>query len=153
MDRALIVLEPTETGRRLLQEAGELAAGVDARLDVLSLVTPEEYESDIGVLETIAAEESTSFDDRSAETYATETGEQLAGETLDGLGVDYTVEGREIDGDEKGRLVVETAERNGCDHVFVTGARRSPTGKAIFGDFAQAVILNFDGCTTILTDD
>jgi len=35
--------------------------------------------------------------------------------------------------------------------VFVRGRRRSPTGKAVFGDTAQAVILNFDGFVTVAT--
>lgn len=80
-------------------------------------------------------------------------GEQLVRDRLGDLDVEYSVEGQVFEGSRKGDLVVETAERNGCDHVFVTGVQRSPTGKALFGDFAQSVILNFDGYTTILTDD
>jgi len=34
--------------------------------------------------------------------------------------------------------------------VFLTGKKRSPTGKAVFGDRSQAIILNFDGPVTTL---
>jgi hypothetical protein len=35
--------------------------------------------------------------------------------------------------------------------VFLAGRKRSPTGKALFGDQTQAVILDFDGAVTVIT--
>lgn len=41
------------------------------------------------------------------------------------------------------------AAENQADHLFLIGDKRSPTGKAIFGDDAQQIVLNFDGPTTL----
>jgi nucleotide-binding universal stress UspA family protein len=49
--------------------------------------------------------------------------------------------------------VIAVAEREGCDHVFIAGKRRSPSGKAIFGDVTQSIILNFDGMVTVMMDE
>jgi len=38
--------------------------------------------------------------------------------------------------------VVRVAEEIGADLLFIGGAGRSPTGKAIFGDSAQQILLN-----------
>ncbi|ELZ06028.1 universal stress protein [Natrialba asiatica] len=46
-------------------------------------------------------------------------------------------------------LVVVAAEYD-CKHVFIAGDKRSPTGKALFGDEAQSVLLHFDGPVTAL---
>lgn len=153
MDRALVVLEPSESGQQLLREAGKLAAGVGAPLEVLSLLTEEEYESDLKVLDKIASEEGTSYSENSIDEHAAHVGQRLATESLGDLNLDYTVEGRSLEEGSERDLIIETAESEDCDHVFITGAQRSPTGKAIFGDIAQSVILNFDGYTTILTVD
>ncbi|GAB7018943.1 universal stress protein [Halostagnicola bangensis] len=65
-----------------------------------------------------------------------------------GSDIPYTV--REV----VGRIpddVLEIAAERECDHIFVSGKGRSPAGKAIFGDVAQSVILEFDGPVTVLT--
>ncbi len=38
--------------------------------------------------------------------------------------------------------IVHTAEEINADLLFIGGAKRSPTGKAIFGDNAQQILLN-----------
>lgn len=48
--------------------------------------------------------------------------------------------------------VLAEARHRGCDHVFVTGRKRSPAGKAIFGDVAQRIVLEFDGAVTVLAE-
>lgn len=47
--------------------------------------------------------------------------------------------------------VMELADELGCEHLFVSGKQRSPAGKALFGDVAQSLILDFDGPVTVLT--
>jgi len=53
-------------------------------------------------------------------------------------------------GDRDARII-EEADRRDADHVFVSGRKRSPTGKALFGDDTQRVVLDFDGPVTVVT--
>ncbi|MFC6724399.1 universal stress protein, partial [Halobium palmae] len=55
-------------------------------------------------------------------------------------------------GDESDRIFEVAAERD-CDHLFLSGRRRSPTGKALFGDRTQRALLNFDGPVTVILGD
>ena len=150
MERALVVVDDTEQHRALLREAGQLAAGVGAKLLLYSPMTEEEFEQDLETVESIAEVEGTSYGDRTVLDAARKVGRDLADEEFGGLDVDSEVVGDVID-DDVANAVIETAEERDCDHVFVRGRRRSPTGKAVFGDTAQAVILNFDGFVTVST--
>ena len=130
MEDALVVLESDEQGRELLIEAAELAAGVDANLHVLSLLSHEEFEEKREALDAMAEGENTSYDD--------------------GVFMDNVLAGRIGQAESEADRVLEAAADNNADHVFITGSQRSPTGKAVFGDRAQAVMLNFDGPVTSL---
>jgi len=79
--------------------------------------------------------------------------EEALEEQYDGLGLDWTVIAKLVSGDgQAADKILDTADARDADHIFLSGKRRSPTGKAVFGDRAQAVILNFDGPVTTLTD-
>lgn len=146
MDRALAVVDDTETDRRLLAEAGALAGGVGAELVVLTVFDADEFASetqrkaDKG-LEVESVEAGT---DR-----ATETAREIAASVLSDTDVEYEPVG--IVGDRPDDILAAARNRD-CDHVFIAGRKRSPTGKAIFGDVAQAVVLNFEGPVSVLTD-
>lgn len=144
MNRALAVVESSETAADVIREAGELAAGVDASLVVLSAMTDDEYESDAAVLSTIEEIEGSSYD-KDPERIARLTAERDAEEHLSDVDVAYETKGVIVDEGERGAAILEAADAEGCDYVFLVGKRRSPTGKALFGDTAQSVILNFDG--------
>ena len=75
-----------------------------------------------------------------------ETADELAESELDDLDVTYRTIGLvgTVPDD-----IIATAEELACDHVFVVGGHRSPIGKAVFGDEAQSLILNFDGPITV----
>lgn len=45
------------------------------------------------------------------------------------------------EGDPKD-LIVSIADKRDVDHILVTGHRRSPAGKVLFGSVAQAVVIN-----------
>lgn len=151
MERALVVVDDTDTHRELLEEAGELAQGVGAELVLFSWTTPEEYESDTETLETVEAAEHTSYSGTDALDVAKKFARTMASDVLgDDVPVDVTA--AVADDDDLAEEILDAADREDCDHVFIVGRRRSPTGKVIFGNVAQRVILNFDGPVTVVMD-
>jgi nucleotide-binding universal stress UspA family protein len=155
MERALVVLSESDTGKKLLREAAELAAGVGAELVCLSVLTEEEYDHDIDVLTMLDQAEGTtshgggrSFEEEGREELARNEGERLARPIVEGTDVDYEIVG-EVVSEGIAEAVVGAANDADCDHVFLVGNRRSPVGKAVFGDVAQTVILDFDGPVTV----
>lgn len=151
MDRALVVVDDTDRHRSLLREAGELAAGVGAELVLLSVMTEEEYEQNMEALESIAGIEHIGFGEEQIMEVTENFVESLAQEELSGVDVDYDIVGGVVDEDGHARRIIQVAEDHDCDHVFISGRRRTPAGKAIFGDTSQRVILNFDGRVTVQT--
>lgn len=147
MKRALAVVEGDETAKSLVREAAELAAGVGAELVLVHVTTEEEYEAHREDLEQIP-EPDTSLSVGQALEGARRFAEEIAREVLEDHDIEYSVVGRLGD---KADEVLAVADEEGCDHVFLTGAKRSPTGKAVFGDTAQEVILDFDGAVTVIT--
>jgi len=61
-------------------------------------------------------------------------------ERLESLGIDYEIRG--ISGGDLADQVVRIINRSGADLAVVGGTKRSPAGKAVFGDHAQQVLLN-----------
>jgi len=151
MERALVVLDETDRHRQLLREAGELAAGVGADLVLLAMLTEEDFEEDYETMEQISRTEGTSYGDDTVLEGARGFARDMASDVFDGLDVDYEAVAAVIEEDGHADQILETAGQHDCDHVFIVGRQRSPTGKAIFGDTAQSVILNFDGPVTIRT--
>lgn len=147
MDHALAVVGATNAAKELVREAGKLAAGVDAQLTLIHVTTEDEYEEQRMQMEQISgynASYSVTQARDGAENFAADIGR----ETLDGIDVDWDAVGALGD---SGRKVLTEAERLDCDHVFATGDKRSPTGKALFGDDTQRLILDFEGPVTVLT--
>lgn len=149
MDRALVVVNDTETGRRLLAEAGSITAAVGAELIVLNVVNKDEYTD--AVQRSATKGERTKAVDELAEE-AERNAVEFADSTLADEGIDAEYEAVGLVGNLPDAIVNEADERD-CDHVFVVGRRRSPTGKVVFGDVAQSVVLNFDGPVTVLVEE
>jgi nucleotide-binding universal stress UspA family protein len=146
--RGLVVVEDAERDRGLLKEAGELAAGMGADLVVVGVATPTEYEELEATLETIGRSEGTSYDDAAVREGLTGDVDDLAEAVLGGR-VRYERRTIVEPTDEQADALLALAERRDCDHVFLPGRRRSPTGKAVFGDRTQRVALRFDGYVTL----
>ncbi|QLH75787.1 universal stress protein [Halosimplex rubrum] len=148
MDRPLVVYDDENT--ELLEEAGEIAAGIDAELIVLSLMTADEFREAREALDVVAQEEHTAYDDSVVIDAAKKQAREAAKDLFDD-DIDYRVVGARIgDGESEADRILEVADDNDVDHVFITGQKRSPTGKAVFGDRVQSIILNFDGPVTSL---
>lgn len=149
MNRILAVVAPTETDVALLEEAGAVAASMDVEIVVLALlVEGDEYAS------VDAIRQWDGFDDfggdKSVDT-AHRFADYLGSRVLEPLGVEYLPIGDRVETTRPSSKVIDVAENHGCDHVYVANRRRSPAGKALFGDTAQSVILSFDGFVTVRT--
>ena len=149
MDRPLVVYDDDNT--ELLAEAGRLAGGIDATLTILSLMTAEEFRDAREALDIVAEEERTNYDDSVVIDAARQQAGDTAEEALADVDVDWQVVGARIgDSESEADRILKVADDNDIGHVFVTGQKRSPTGKAVFGDRVQSIILNFDGPVTSL---
>ena len=147
MDCALVVVDDQESGPELLTEVGSLAAGTDSEIVVVSLMTEAEYNEDISTLQQIGEVEQTSYGD-SPRTFVEDLASNVAKAAL-GDDVTYRAVGELVDEGEQADRILAIADDYGCDYIFLNGKRRSPTGKALFGDRAQKVLLNFDDYVTV----
>ena len=144
MERPLVVTHPDDSVTDIIREAGELAADLDIPLRVLTVVTSEEYDNDTDVLDAIGTIEGSVSQPR-PEQYAKRVAAQAADDLLSDLDLKTIPIGAYVeDADRQAAKILEVARQHECDYIFMFGRRRSPTGKAIFGDTAQKVILNFD---------
>lgn len=148
MERALAVVEASESAKRLVREAGELASGVGAELVLLYVSSEEEYNETRQALADISDIDRT-YTSGEALDGARQFAADIGDEMLDGLDVEYEAVGAL--GETETRILAK-ADAHGCDHLFIAGEKRSPTGKALFGDLTQSVILNFDGAVTVVTE-
>ncbi|MGZ0746858.1 universal stress protein [Haloparvum sp. AD34] len=147
MERALAVVDPTDAAKDLVREAGTLAAGVGADVVVIHVTTEDEYSGRREAMEAIP-NGTTNYTPEEAEAGATQFAQDVAEETLSDVDVEFETAGYL---GKKAQKTLEAADEYGCDHVFLAGRKRSPTGKAVFGDATQQVILDFDGPVTVLT--
>lgn len=148
MERVLVVVDDTDTNRKLLAEAASLAEAADAGLVLFSWVTPEELESSAEALETAGRIEGANFGEAAPEDVVGSLVDRVAADALD-EGREYDVAAAVTDTDDLAGAILDAATQHDCDHVFLVGKRRSPTGKAVFGDVAQRVLLDFDGYVTV----
>ncbi|RKD89240.1 universal stress protein [Halopiger aswanensis] len=152
MDRGLVLIENSESHAELLQEAKEHALGSGADLILLVTLTEDEFEETQEVLNTIGDIEQTSYTDQNAYQAAMNDAEEVSRSVFDDDDeVSYEIVPRVSSEKERAETVIEVAEEMDADHVFILGQKRSPTGKALFGDLAQYVVLNFNGYVTLNT--
>lgn len=148
MQRALVVVEDTDVHRTLLREAGEIASGAGADLVLLLLKGSDEVDES---REQFAETEGITYGTEAVLEAGKEFVEDLADDVLADLDVAYEPVTAMAEQGARATEILDTAAEHDCDHVFIVGRKRSPTGKAIFGDTAQAVILNFVDPVTIRT--
>lgn len=147
MEHALVVIDTSEGSKNLVEEAGELAAGVNAKLTLLHVTTEETYADRRVDMESIT-ESTEAYSISQAEAGAKNFAADIGREMFDGMDVEWEARGAI---GEYADTTLSEAYSLGCDHVFISGTKRSPTGKALFGDHTQQVILNFSGPVTVMT--
>jgi nucleotide-binding universal stress UspA family protein len=148
MPRALVAIENTDRDRELLQRARTFAIGAEIDLVVVALATSDEYNEVEQTLDEIGRAEHTSYDEDAVLEGLFGDIDDLAHNVL-GDAVDYDLRPVVADTSDQATSIVDIARNTDCDHVFLAGVRRSPTKKAIFGDRAQQVILEFEGYVTV----
>jgi nucleotide-binding universal stress UspA family protein len=139
LETVLLAVGSTDRDRteELAETAIALAGPAGATVKLLHVFTREEYQAARDDLDIDPDSEHTP--DTVAKRYATI---RDLGDALEAAGVEFTWNGRLGEEDEKGEEIVEFAEEHDVDLVVVGGRRRSPSGKAVFGSTAQAVMLN-----------
>ncbi|RBI58701.1 universal stress protein [halophilic archaeon] len=148
MDQLLAVVEPTDAAKELLREAGSIAEALDADLLLVHVTDALEYSSRRKAMESLTSSSVTYTRDEAQEG-ATQFAHDIGSEVLTGFDVKYDAVGYLGNKAEK---ILEAAEQQDCNHIFLTGRQRSPAGKALFGDATQKVLLDFDGPVTVITD-
>ncbi|MDS0300144.1 universal stress protein [Halogeometricum sp. S1BR25-6] len=150
MTRVLVTVERADRDRALLERAKALAVGAETDEDLLvvALATPEAYEEIEETLAVIGRAEHTTYAEDDVLDGVSADVEDTANDVLE-PDVGYELRTIVAGVDEQAEALLGVANRTGCDHIFLPGYRRSPTKKAIFGDRAQRVILDFDGSVTV----
>lgn len=149
MERGIVTVEDTERHKQLLREAGECASGSDAELVLVALIQASELERDLETMESIAEVESVQYGESTVVQAAQAEAEDIAQEVLSDVDVSVETVTAVVEEGEEATAFVRLGEEHDCNHAFIVGQSRSPTGKALFGDDAQQVLLNFDGYVTV----
>jgi nucleotide-binding universal stress UspA family protein len=132
----LVAIGANDEGRidRLVEEAIDVAEPAGATVVLGHAFTEEEYAENRDRLE--FGRDSEVTPDAVARRHSTL---REVAKRLDEADVDYEIRG--VVG-ERGKAVVDLADRTGAERVLVGGRKRSPTGKAVFGSTAQEVLLS-----------
>lgn len=147
VDTILLAVGPGDEDRaeRLADAVADVAAPTGAPVVLLHVFTREEFDDVVATLD---------FEDAGA-AEADDVARRRSvvrdvSAVLDDRGIDVTIRGGV---GSHGESIVETAEDVGADLVYVGGRKRSPTGKAVFGSTAQAVLLNSPAPVTFVRGD
>ena len=152
MKRGLVSLRETATHLELLAEAADWVAGADGELVVLWHLDEVEYDGRVDALESVERAEGVDYDHAAIIEGAEADAREFVDSVLSAADIDPQIEVSVDSKKARAQTVLNAALEYDCEHVFIVGSSRSPTGKAVFGDFAQQVILNFDGYTTLTTE-
>ena len=144
MDSILVLLPSDNPDEQLLSAANRHASGTDTSVVVCRIIDEDQYQSEV------------QQDARSgAEMEGVEELEDSAAEAASAVAASAFPEDVATTAiGVVGRIpdaVFDIADEHDCGHVFLTGRKRSPVGKALFGDLGQQVLLEFDGPVTIVT--
>jgi len=151
MEDALVVVDDRDSTAGIVREAAAYASGADAELVLYVPLTEEEFDESLAALDEIGRVENKDYSDADALDVAEQYAEDVTEDSLDGFDVPYSVV-TDVTEEVEAKRVIELADDHNCDHVFTVGRQRSPTGKAVFGDTTQRLVLNFPGFVTVQMD-
>lgn len=140
MERPLVILNGADRERDIVNRALTLANATGSPVEFLAVFSPDEVEEQQETLESIGDVEGTTYESDTARGSAQQSINRALEAT--GVSVEYelsvVIEGQTDHAD----AIIDTCEQRDCDHVFIAGRKRSPAGKAVFGDVVQNVLLN-----------
>lgn len=152
MVQYLVVIDESDASSRLLREAGAIAEALEAEILVVALTVDDGNEETVEAMwDQVRSSTATERPDSPWEIVRT-FADRISERAFEDSSVNYRTQGEFIETMRPSDRIIEIAESHGCDHIFMPGKRRSPTGKAIFGDTTQSIILNFDGFVTVAGD-
>lgn len=120
----------------LVKVTADIVGPAGAMVDVLYVFPREDYDE---ILEQMDVDQTSGglSPDEVAERHESV---EIPVTKFEQLGIDFRIHGA-VGGTPASKIVSKT-EEFGADMVVVSGSKRSPTGKAMFGDSAQQVLLN-----------
>lgn len=146
----LAAVDERERSKLVVDIAYDIATTYDDDLVALHVMPSEDYEEHVAALEDVPELSGMTFSQgkESARTVANE----FVNRTLGDVDTER-VEPRGRVGDVPSEILAEAAELD-PRFLVISGRRRSPTGKAIFGNTAQRILLNAE-CPVVskLTDE
>ena len=148
IDRLLVAIGPAdrEHVNALIDVAIDIAGPAEAEVFLLHVFTNEEYDE---LVEGMDLDPTASVPPD--ELAARHESVGAATSRLEDADIAYDVRG--VIGGKPGEQVIRLVAETDVDHVVVGGTRRSPAGKAVFGDHAQQILLNAPCPVTYLSRD
>lgn len=137
-DRVLLTIgsEDRDSLDTLVDAAIALAEPSNATVYLLYAFSRDDYE---GVMEQMDIDTTTSGLTPNEIAKRHESVREPA-DRLESLGIDYDIRG--VSGGNIADQIVRTIEQRDADVAVIGGTKRSPAGKAMFGDHAQQILLN-----------
>lgn len=127
-------VDRSQRGNDIAAEAAELAEAFGEELHVVHVLSQSEFVE----LERTSVEESgTAIDMNRVRDIA----EEIAGEAAEGVTDDFTPVGLVGDAADE---IVRYSDQVDARYIVISGRKRSPVGKALFGSVTQSVLLDAD---------
>lgn len=141
----LAAINEKERSKQIVSIAYDLATKYEETLIVLHIIPEEDYDAHKESLENIP--EFNDFSVKQKEQSAKRFVRQFVDQAVEDVDIDM-VEPRGRVGDVAEEILTEV-EQVDPQYLVIGGRRRSPTGKALFGDTAQKIVLNAD-CPVVM---